>query len=430
MSERRPNTRLRQVRDQMNLSQDAFAASLGRYMREQLHANVSPNGNLIGMWERGEARPGQVYRTGLMAYTGLPEWELGLAPLPGGGAAVRDPGAADQQDAEAVRSVISTGMSLVGLALGLRSDVPDRISARYAEEIQEAVEAYRSLVYRHGASPALRRRVAALLDRAAASIAASPPGPVRRSLMMSTADAAGLAAYVCRDLGLHDLAQQHYLLALQVSQAAGDRALVRHLVVRLAGHNIELTRPKDALACLDVVRRADLAAGFTHGELANQLAIEAWACAQAGLSDRAVRAAQLADGEAALAEERPGPGWRVRHVTEAELFSLTGAGFAELARHNPRHAGEAIHRLGRALELRGGESARNRCLDLISLAEAHLADHDLEQCVQAAGRAVQCAQGSSSLRIKRRLGELQQRLRPHVNQKNLFALFEPRRADS
>ena len=60
MPVRRPNTRLREVRAEMNLSQDAFAASLGRFMREELHFNVSPNGNLIGMWERGEARPGQI----------------------------------------------------------------------------------------------------------------------------------------------------------------------------------------------------------------------------------------------------------------------------------------------------------------------------------------------------------------------------------
>jgi hypothetical protein len=427
MPERRPNTRLRAVRIGMDLSQDAFAASLGRFMREELRSNVSPNGNLVGMWERGEARPGQVYRLGLMAYTGLPEWELGFAPMPGSGAgaAARRPRGADQQDADAARSIISTGMSLAGLDLKLRADVPDRISAGYAEEIQEAVEAYRSLVYRHGASRGLRQRVAGLLDRAAASISNAPDGPLRRSLLMSTADAAGLAAYVCRDLGLHGLAQQHYLLALQIAQAAGDRALVRHLVVRLAGHNIELTRPKDALAFLDVVRRADLSKGFTHGELSNQLAIEAWACAQAGLAERAVRAAALADGQAALAEERANPGWRIRHVTEAELCSLTGAGFTELARHDPRFAGEAIHRLGRALDLRGGESARNRSLDLISLAEAHLADRDLEQSLRVAGRAVESAQGSSSLRIRRRLGELQQRLRPHVSQVSLFALFEP-----
>src|SRR5207302_10002285 len=114
----------------------------------------------------------------------------------------------------------------------------------------------------------------------------------------------------------------------------------RHLVVRLAGHNIELGRPKDALAFLDMVRRADLSTGFTHGELANQLAIEAWACAQAGLADRAVRAVELADHEAARAEKRTDPGWRIRHVTEAELSSLTGAGLAELARHDPRHAGD------------------------------------------------------------------------------------------
>jgi hypothetical protein len=32
------------------------------------------------MWERGEARPGRVYRQGLAAFTGLDEAALGLGP--------------------------------------------------------------------------------------------------------------------------------------------------------------------------------------------------------------------------------------------------------------------------------------------------------------------------------------------------------------
>lgn len=57
-----------------------------------------------------------------------------------------------------------------------------------------------------------------------------------------------------------------------------------------------------------------------------------------------------------------------------------------------------------------------------------MADRDLEQSVQAAGRAVESAQGTSSLRIRWRLGDLQQRLRPHMKQVNLFALFEAGRS--
>lgn len=415
----------------MNLSQDGFAASLGRFMRDQLHRNVSPSGNLIGMWERGEARPGQEYRAGLMAYTGLPEWELGLASPPqhtDSGTLEQSSDTSGEAYPEAARSVIATGMTLVGLGLGLRSDVPDRIGPEYAGELEEAVEAYRAQVYRRGASRQLQREVTDLLSRAAGSIAHARTSKVRVHVMNSAADAAGLAGYVCRDLGQHGLAQQHYLLAVQIARAAGDRGHVGHLVVRLAGHNIEMVRPADALAYLDLARRSDLADGFTHGELSNQHAIEAWACAQAGLTARAVRSAALAEAEAAREDHRNGPGWRTRHVAEAELYSLTGAGYAELARHEPVFADEAIRRLNRALELRGGESARNRTLDTISLAEAHLAAHDVAESARTAARAVGSARSSSSQRVRRRLGELRQRLAPYLDEAELATAFRLSRA--
>jgi transcriptional regulator with XRE-family HTH domain len=423
---RPPNDRLRAVRTDMNLSQDAFAANLGRFMRQELHCNVSPNGNLIGMWERGEVRPGPVYRSGLMAYTGLPEWELGLTPPPGNASTVQQRiQTPDHDDAEATRSVISAGMSLAGLALELRSDVPDTISAEYVEEIGQTIEAYRAHVYRHGASRRVRREAARLLDRCAASIPDAPGHALRISLMRATAEAAGAAAYVCRDLLLHDLAQQHYLLGLQVAQAADDRAMVRHILVRLASHNIEMVRPRDALACLDMARRADVADECGHGELANQLAIEAWASAQAGLTDHAIKAADQADDEATYVEPSDRPTWQVRNLSEAELCSLTGATFAELARREPKFALEAIRRLSKALDLRGDESARNRALDFISLAEAHLAARQVTEAAQAARHAVEQARVGSSQRVRLRLDELRERLRPHLTQADLTARFRP-----
>jgi transcriptional regulator with XRE-family HTH domain len=50
-----PNPALRQARLRAGWSQDEFAERLGTFMRTKQKCNVSPSGNLVGMWERGEA---------------------------------------------------------------------------------------------------------------------------------------------------------------------------------------------------------------------------------------------------------------------------------------------------------------------------------------------------------------------------------------
>ena len=74
------NPLLRQARAVAGLSQDEFAERLGEFMRARFKCNVSPAGNLVGMWERGEARPGHLYRRGTAAFTGLDEAALGFGP--------------------------------------------------------------------------------------------------------------------------------------------------------------------------------------------------------------------------------------------------------------------------------------------------------------------------------------------------------------
>jgi transcriptional regulator with XRE-family HTH domain len=439
MASQIPNPRLRAVRKGMNLSQDAFAASLGRFMREELHCNVSPNGNLVGMWERGEVRPSQVYRVGLMAYTGQPEWDLGLVQTYSGRASGHQEDAliphehgsrVAHDESEASWSIIATGMSLSGLALQLRPDLPDRISLDYVAEVRDTAEAYRAHIDRYGASDMVRRDVASLLDRCAAALAAVTGHALRVSLMRSVADAADLAAYACRDLLLPGLAQQYYLLGLQAARRSEDVALTRYLLARFASHNIEAGRPEGALACLDVVRRPDIAEGTTRSERSNHLAIEAWACARAGLAVRAIRAANWADSEAVHEEDRNVEPWQARDVSEADLFGITGAAFTELAAHDPQHAGEAIRRLSKSLELRRGDARRNKTLDFVSLAEACLAADDIKEAIQATADAIESAGTTSSQRARLGVNKLRERLSGHVSDSDLHKLFLVRQRES
>jgi transcriptional regulator with XRE-family HTH domain len=408
-----PNLLLRQARLRAGLSQDDFADRLGTFMRQHQNINVSPSGNLVGMWERGEARPGRHYRHGLTAFTGLAETELGLG-LTSYITGVANP-AREEDDTkrrEMISSMVAAGAALSGFPLAARGNVPDRISPADVAEIRRLTGMYRAWIYQHGADTQLQHGVSRLLERATSLLGRVPEQRIRLDLLDAAADCAGLAAYACRDLGQHEWAQRHYLLALQAAQAAGDQALAGHLVVRMAGHNIELVKPGEVLSYLEAASRTARSA-FSDAELSNQHTIAAWANAQAGNTQDVNRETGLAEELFAAADRSSIPDWQAPHVAEAELYSLTGAGYTALARHDARYASEAIRRLTTALELRGAAGARNATLDRISIAEAHLLDHDLGQALDASGQALFLAEHSASRRIRTRLSELHAQLEAH-----------------
>ena len=420
------NPLLRQARASAGLSQDEFAERLGEFMRARFKCNVSPSGNLIGMWERGEARPGQLYRCGVASFTGLDEAVLGFGPQ--FAPAPLAPALTEEEDdtnrREMLSGIAATGLALSGFRVPAPGDVPHRVGPQHVEELRRLTEMYRTMTYSRGADAELQKGVASLLDRATTLLGQVPSSQLRGELLDAAADAAGLAAYACRDLGQHERAQQYYLLAMQATQSAGDHALAGHLVVRMAGHNIELAQPRQVLAYLEAARQPGTRTPFTHGELSNQHAIAAWAKAQAGDAQGVLREAGSAEDHFAAAEQRTGPDWQVRHVAEAELYSLTGAGYTELARHQPRYAAEAISRLSLALDLRGADVARNATLDTISLAEAHLAAHDLSQAVHVSADAIRHAEASASRRIRKRLRELGQQFGEHSGDPDAAAALE------
>jgi transcriptional regulator with XRE-family HTH domain len=311
---------------------------------------------------------------------------------------------------QVMRSLAAASLVVAGWPVGARSgvDLPRRITIDHVAELRDATGLYRGWVSRHGGG-GVRQHVAALLERASMMHSAASEEAVRRELLDCIADLAGLGAYISRDLEAHSDAREMYQLALQAARAAGDRHLGGHLIVRMAGHNIELHQPDDTLVLLDKAQHAAKSV-LSPGERANQLCIKAWAHAQRGEAEAVRRAVGQAEDEFSRGKGSVSQDYGRQHVTEAELYSLTGAGYAELAKTSAAHADTAIYRLRRAIALRGQANARNRTLDMVSLAEALMLAGDVGESKKVTAQATEQVDQLASNRLTRRLGEIRQRL--------------------
>lgn len=404
------NPKLKAARLAMRLSQDGFAERLGSHMRETLDLNVAPTGNLIGMWERGETRPGLDYRRGLTSFTGMSEFDLGLAAIPGR----RHP--APQANGDTSRrdilssSAVTAGAAIIGLPVaGVSTADLEPPTLERVTDLHRLADLHRDWLYEHGSSIQVQRGITRLLRQSSGLLSHSRDEVMRRALLGAISDIAGVAAYACRDLGLHEVADQHYLVGVQAAQAAGNRDLAGHLVVRMAGHQVERRQPDLILGHLQAAARIG---SFAARQVSNQHALAAWAYAMRG--DASKVRCLVHEAEVAFAAPSQGngvAGWQSRHVHESELFSLTGAGYATLAESDNRYAPEAIARLTRALKLRGGCFSRNTILDHLSLAEAYLAAHELQAALDATHEALRLSKEASSHLVSTRLLAVSDKLR-------------------
>ncbi|MEU7821753.1 helix-turn-helix transcriptional regulator [Catellatospora sp. NPDC049133] len=400
-------------RRQLGQSQERLAEQLCA-----LSGRVTITKNEVSRYERGRRVPNARSLKLLAAALGLPLVDLeraaagarsrAVTPAEPVAAAVadaaeREEGAVDRR--EMLRQLAAASLVVAGWPVGTAHgvDLPARVTAEHVAELREATGLYRTWVRRHGGG-GLGRHVAALLERASMMHSAARDGATRTLLLECIADLAGLGAYVARDVELHDYAGRMYQLGLQAANASGDRHLGGHLIVRMAGHNIELRRPEETLGLLSAARQA-AAAVLTPGERANQHCIEAWANAQRGDAAAVRRAVGQAEDEFARSDGTAAPEWGGQHVTEAELYSLTGAGYVDLARTDARHCAHAVERLERAIALRGDAHARNRTLDLLSLAEALAIAGEPVEASRTADQALGLFGGITSGRLRRRFAE-------------------------
>lgn len=371
---------------------------------QQLAEMVPCDQGYLSKVENGHRRPG-------------PDMTASLDQALGANGALFALAGEEQEGGEDVRrrtvlqALSAAGMAVAGWPLP-SADTLRRVGMDHVADIADTTAVYRGWVSRHGGA-AVQQPAAQLLDRAAAMHTAASEPKVRTALLVAIADLAGLGAYIARDIGDHRSADEHAWLALSAATAAGNTALGGHTVVRMAGHNIELRHPEKTLSLLDAAakRASDL---FTPGDRANQSCIRAWAYAQVGDADMVRRAVGDAEDAFTRVDNTGTPNWAAQHVTEAELYSLTGAAYTDLARTNHRHAETAIERLNQALDLRGVSLARNRVLDQLSLAEALLYADEFDEAGRVALAATEAARDIRSGRLSLRLAGLTRRIQPHA----------------
>ena len=87
---------------------------------------------------------------------------------------------------------------------------------------------------------------------------------VGRSLLRATAELARLVGWMTHDVGRHALAQRYLIQALQLAEAAGDRALMSETLAAMSQQATYMNEQRDAV---DLARGARLLsrAGGTVG---------------------------------------------------------------------------------------------------------------------------------------------------------------------
>lgn len=223
--------------------------------------------------------------------------------------------------------------------------------------------------------------------------------PVRRGLTRAVGELAQLAGWLACDGGAHGAAQRLWLLGLEAARAAGDVRLGAMILSCLSYQAVWIGDPGHALELITVAGEG--AIGWPGGAFQALLATRQ-ARAHAGLRqapdcDRALVAAGESMAGAGRGDD---PDW-VYWVTPAVLAADAGRARLELGQPHRAAVG-----LARGLELFGTAQPRNRALHLTSLAQAHLADGEVDGAVEAVDGALGLFGAGDSRRLRDRLAGL------------------------
>lgn len=229
--------------------------------------------------------------------------------------------------------------------------------------------------------------------------------PTGRALLSVLAEQAQQAGWAAFDGGREADAAALYKESHTAATDAGDKDLAGNALAFLAYQTVN----GDRKAGVEIATRSCTTLGPAAPAGVRALLHErrAWACAVAGLATDTEHA--LAEAGRALAEghDAPQPDW-VSWVDHTELQIMTGRCWAELGRPL-----RAVPVLEEALAGYDDSHARDKALYLSWLAAAYLTAGEVEQAARVTSRALDLTNGVASVRPRRRLSPLLERLAPH-----------------
>lgn len=281
---------------------------------------------------------------------------------------------------------------------------------------------YTDLDRRHGGgSDGTRTLLADFLNRRVSPmLRGTYTDEVGKTLMNAAAELAGQLGYMAWDAGEHGASQRHLTTALRLSKAAGDPLYGAHVLANMATQAIYLGHIRDALRlALAAVDRAGRAPASVRARL---YTTEAGAHAIAGDRPACLRALRRARKAVEASNAGNGPRW-AGYFSPAHFAGTAARCFRDLKL--PSKA--LIH--GPAALALPPDSSRTQALHHALLATVHADARNLDQAVDHADQAFTYAATVNSLRVRSRIAELADRLRPHRNEPVVAAFFERHHAD-
>jgi transcriptional regulator with XRE-family HTH domain len=394
--------RVRQVRDALGFSQDFAAAFAGPEGR---------TGRWLSNVESGKASLSAADARRIAAGIGVDvEVLLGLAPLPKNLAQASQRGPVKRREflkrgASGLIGVAATaalGPSAGGdwLTTGRRDVAPDDVDA-----IKRLIDTFRLLDNRFGGGYAYDLVTGHLDGKVLPMVRARQYNQaVGRHLCATSAQLAHLAGWMAYDLG--DPARgRHYLdLASQMATAGGDHAFGGEVLAGISHQNLHnLNDPDEAIM---LAQAAQQTAGIAGSQLLLAEGHVMEAHGHARRDDERACASSLHEAEIAFdqADRESEPEW-LRYFDEAYLAAKMSHCFREL-----RQWDRAAHYAKRSLNM-DDRFVRGRTFNVTLLATTYV-ETDLDEALSTGREAVELASGLQSLRTRRYIAELQERLTP------------------
>jgi transcriptional regulator with XRE-family HTH domain len=350
---------------------------------------------------------------------GVPRGYMGLAYDEA--TAIRVVGAAGGQQAEEDESVkrrrflahaaqVTMGAAVLGTESGnwsanlARTPAPGRIGMTDVRQVEAATRALRALDYQYGGG-FCRDAVVAQLSWGQQMLESNGTELVKSRLFVALADLHSLAGWTSFDTNLMDSARGHFANALELAKQGGSDPLVANVLYRMGRVYLHQNAPNDALKLFQL---GQIAAQESGSELAVAVlcANEAWAYAMMGNDAQASKLLGRTRDEFARADLANAESW-VKFFNETDVYAMIGTVHTVLAQKDVTHTKYAIPALTRAVDTYDDDMARSKTFMLGALATNHLLDGDIDQGAKIGGKALDCAEGIKSARVRDRLKPLQ-----------------------